>query len=384
MRMFLLFLLVFPSVLLAEATPVVGGDEIVTILQNRDKAKLQALFDSTTLAEQVADQLSLNESDRAGFVKGMREGMADFPAVLIAQLEQLQPVIKLIRTREKDGRYLHLVRFDKSRASAGYDYFEFECDSDGHIIDWFVHSQGNRISAVVIQLVAGALGNRRTPETAGAIADEEQTQLKTWQDFYGHMRAGRYQPAYEALERFPEDFRQTRDWAALRVRIAGAVGNEQYQSSLDHLASQFSDVAELQFLLIDHYFLKQQFDQSLRAITAFEQFVGEDGITNLLKCNVQVAAGQTNAAIQSCQHGIDIEPDQASLYWSLVAIGLDLEKPNLVLTVLSQYEQAFAIQFDPVKLTAKPNFAKLASTAEYQRWAESRTAAVAAESNESP
>lgn len=384
MRLFLLLLIVFPNLLLAEMAPVIGGDEIVTILQNRDKAKLQALFDSTALAEQVADQLNLNPNERTGFIEGMRRGMSEYPTVLIAQLEQIQPVIKLIRTRQKDDHFLHLVRFDKSKADAGYDYFEFECDSNGRIIDWFVHSQGNRISDMAVQLATGIVGDGRTSDTAIGAAGEEDSQLEIWREFYGHVRAGRHQLAYEALAHVPADFRQTRDWAALRVRIAGAVGNEQYQSSLDHLASQFSDVAELQFLLIDHYFLKQQFDQSLRAITAFEQFVGEDGITNLLKCNVQVAAGQHNAAIQSCQHGIDVEPDQASLYWSLVAIGLELEKPNLVLTVLSQYEQAFAIQFDPVKLAAKPSFAKLANTSEYQRWAESRIAAETTESNEHP
>lgn len=373
-RITLTIVLLSSALVIQAAEPDPHGQAIVMALQNRDAAQFLQLIDSKALGKRVVAALGLPAAQQAQFMEGMQIGIAKIPDAMMQQFERTDPKLKLVRTSAEQEYRRHLVRLDMMSKDGGIDYIHFDTGADGRIVDWYSYSQGNSASALMTQRALTMLGDGRLLGKALAGDNFEPVHLAAYNRFNDYMLAGKFALAYVAMEQLPESFRKTQDWAALRVRLAGQMDNVTYREALDVLATRFSHVPELQFLLVDHFFLQQKYDEAIRAITAFEQYVGEDGATNFLKCTIHIEQKAYSEATQACQRGVDVEPEFENLYWMLVTIGMDTEQPNLALTALGQYEAAFQKQFDPDGLAALPEYRELARTAEFQRWAEQRRA----------
>lgn len=349
-----------------------AGLAIVAAIDARDSDQLEKLIDSRAMGERIINDLGLSSEEKEDFMKGYDRGVTRISSALMQQFEQSNPKLKLIRTVTRQGNRHHLIRFDMMEREMGYNYIEFETSPDNRIIDWYSHGQGKSATGMMRQSITTMLGNENLLVKAAVIKNPDPQIIRAFRRFTEHVLEGKHTLAYIALEQLPDEYKQTQDWAALRVQLAGQIDEQTYHEALDFLATKFGDVPELQFLLIDYYYLQQKHAEAIRALTAFEQFVGEDGVTSYLKCNMYLEIEQFAEATQACQHGIDLEPDQEILYWLLVSIGLKNQQPHVALTALSQYEAAFQKQFDPDALAKEPTYQDLAKTPEYQRWAAER------------
>jgi tetratricopeptide (TPR) repeat protein len=196
--------------------------------------------------------------------------------------------------------------------------------------------------------------------------------LKSFRDFGNYLAAGDMPNAHRALQRLPESYRQTRDWAMLRANVA-SYDERAYRAALEYLARNFGADPVVQFMLIDHYYYQQQFDQAYRTILSFENSIGgEDAATNFLKCSTLIAGKRYEEAVKSCRRGIQLEPDFESAYWGVVTAGLESRNAKLALAGLTAYEQAFRMEFDPDKLAQIEQYRELSRTPEFAAWAKPR------------
>jgi tetratricopeptide (TPR) repeat protein len=199
--------------------------------------------------------------------------------------------------------------------------------------------------------------------------------VKNFRELNGYLAEGDMGNAYRALDRLPESYRKTRDWAMLRVGVAGFDEHE-YRAALERLAADFGSDPSVQFMLIDHYYYQGRFDLAYQAISSFESTIGgEDAVTNFLKCSSLLSWSHYAEAVKACRRGIELEPDFKPAYWGIVSIGLQSSDPQTALAGLSAYERAFGMQFDPDKLAALEQYRALARTPEFALWAKPRRAA---------
>ncbi len=198
-------------------------------------------------------------------------------------MEQGKGFAKFLRTGTQESKAYALVRLDMGE---GVDYVKYFVAPSRAVEDWYVYTSAALFSASARFNLATILKNDSLLYSLFGISSVTQIDIKPFTELRKHLVAGNYAEAYRALEGFPEGYRKSRQWAVMRVTYGGQSGDERYRAALRHLAVNFGGDADLQLILIDHYFFEKQYDQALAGIAALEQAVGgEDASTSSLRGN---------------------------------------------------------------------------------------------------
>ena len=274
------------------------------------------------------------------------------------------------------GSYAHAEApevSDRLDLGEGIDYVKYYVSPSGAVEDWYVYTSAALFSesvrfnlATMLRndtLLYGIFGSRSV--TAGDV--------KPFVELRKHLVAGDFAAAYSALEDFPEGYRKSRQWALMRVTYAGHAGENNYRAALRHLARNFGGDADLQLILIDHYFFEKQYEQALAAIAALEQAVGGvDASSSSLRGTLLTTMKRHDEAARACRRGMALEPDFKQAYWCLVSVGLDRNDGKLAVEGLVAYEKAFNESFDPDALAKLDGYKEIARTPEFAAWAKAR------------
>lgn len=377
LKRFGLALLLLLPLALAAAPPETEqiGRRVAAALNAHDAQALVELIDIESLNRTIVADMGLTPAQAQSFERGLAAGMRQNWEAGIRLFAKRKGVAKYIRTGSREGRPYALVRLAYADEDAGFDYLELYPSGAQRLHDWYTHSRASFASAAVKVLAAAMLKNDSILASVFGIKGFSQADITSVRQFTAQFRAGDLANAYRTLELFPASYRRTRDWAMLRVNTAGH-DDGVYRAALEHLARSFGDDKQVQFMLIDHYFLQQKFDLAIRTVAAFEGAIGgEDGATNFLKCSCLIAWERYDDAVKACRRGIEVEPDFKSAYWGVVTTGLASRNPTLALAGLSAYEKAFDTRFDPDKLAQIDEYRELARTREFAAWAKARRGA---------
>jgi len=365
-------LLLLPT--LAAASPEADqiGRRVASALNGHDAQAFMELVDIESLNRAIVADMGMTPSQAQSFEHGLGAGIRQNWETGIRLFAKRKGVAKYVRAGSRDGRPYALVRIAYGDDDAGFDYLELYLSPSQRLHDWYTHSRASLASSGVKVLVAAMLKNDSILASVFGIKAFSQADIANVNQFVAHFRAGDLANAHRTLELFPASYRRTRDWAMLRANTAG-YDERVYRAALEHLARSFGDDKQVQFMLIDHYFLQQKFDVALTTIAAFEGIIGgEDGATNFLKCSCLIAWERYDDAAKACRRGIEVEPDFKSAYWGVVSTGLASRSPALALAGLSAYEKAFDTRFDPDKLAQIDEYRELARTPEFAAWAKPR------------
>ncbi|NQD36612.1 hypothetical protein HPT27_06215 [Permianibacter sp. IMCC34836] len=351
------------------------GQQLAEILNQRDQAAFAQMIDMDALGARVTAGMGLPERDQKDFIAGMKKSRERMAASTMTQIEAKHGQAKLVKTLKKSTGSEQIIRIDYSNAegeSEGYEYLQFEIDNKQKIGDWFVHSQGSRISDFMRRLAASMVKDKNLITTLFGTVQFDGDVLKIVQELSKKMQALDYPGAYNTLQQFPDGYKKTVNWATLQVAVATNLDEAKYRAALQYLADNHGNQPALQFMLIDHYFYQQQYDRMIKALETFERRVVEDGVSNFLKCNGHYFAKDYVKARAACQRSIELEADVRSPYWTLIEIARSTQDAKLALATLSDYEQQFETEFDPDKLVALESYQWLANRDEFKRWAAER------------
>jgi hypothetical protein len=357
------------------------GQRLADIINERDSAAFAALIDIAHLGERVVDGLNLSSGDRAGFLKGFRKGGEQLASSSMQQFTHKHAVARLVKSIPRAQGSEQIVRIElrtPEDEADGYDYMQFELDRSGRIRDWISHAQGARTSDLMRRVSATMIADDSLLASLFGMTRIDTDVQDVISRFGKQMRAFDYKGAYATLDRMPSGFKDTVDWASLRVTMASSIDEATYRASLEHLAERHGDLPKLQFLLIDHHHYRGDQKKVLATVEAFERAVVEDGVTNVLKCSSAQQAGDVAAAIGHCERSLALEPEAENTWWLLVALALEQRDTARVLDTLGGYEKQFAMQFDPAKLLQLEGYEWLGAEPAFDAWAESRRDATTA------
>jgi hypothetical protein len=355
----------------ARATPEQVGRQIEQAFNAQDTDILVQLIDLQALSREVMNDLGLSASQAAKLREGMRKSLRTNIEAGLRNFAQREGVAKFLRTGKQDGKTYSLVRIEYQAGDGGFDYLEYYVTPAGLIEDWYTHTRGSRASTSMRLAVSAMLDKGSMLASLFGVRSVDGQEVERFRAFSRHLAASDLPRAYQALEGLPEDYKRTKDWAMLRASIA-SYDEAAYRSSLEHLANNFADDSSVQFMLIDHYFYQQRFDQAYKAVTAFEAHVGEDGVTNFLKCSCLLGWKRYDDAVAACQRATAVESDFKSGYWGLITAGIESGNPKVTLAALSAYEKAFEVSFDPDVLAKTDPYRAIAGTPEFAAWARQR------------
>lgn len=356
---------------LARADVAATGEAIAAALNKRDVDATLRLIDHDAVGRAVIKEMGLNAADRETVLKVFPSALRTNVDLGIRTIAGSNGSAKYLRSGQRNGRPFALVRYDLG--DQGIDYVEYYLGKTDKVEDWYVHSMATLFSTSARlglssllktdSMLFALFGSRMTTEADARPFVELRTSLQK-QDFAG---------AYRTLERFPEDFRKTRQWALMRVAYGGRVDGDTHRAALGYLAQNFGKDPELQFMLIDHYFFEKQFDGALASLAALERAIGgEDGATANLRGNILIAARRFNEAALACRRSMALESDHKPGYWCLVTVGLSTKNGKIAVEGLKAYEGAFSVEFNLAQLAALAEYKEIAATPEFVAWRKSR------------
>jgi hypothetical protein len=197
------------------------GVELAKSLNTQDVEGMLAMIDVDSMARALTADLKLSGADAKGFQDGLRRGLRKNLETGMQQFALKQGHAKFIRTGSRDGNRFTLVRIEYNDDNGGFDYIEYYLSPEQKIRDWYTHSRAN-LASNSIRLAMSAMMNNESLLTAlFGVKSISARDVKNFREFNGYLAAGDMSKAYRALERLPEAYRKTRDWAMLRVAVAG-------------------------------------------------------------------------------------------------------------------------------------------------------------------
>src|SRR5581483_11395325 len=297
----------------------------------------QSMYADTDQQNRIADEVG------RGAVRGMANSYCQV-------LRNSHGTAKLMRTTDRAGQSLVLVRFNQG--SQGFDYLEFTLmpNSAGQyrVVDWYQLSSGKMVSVSV-----GALTKLMTDPDPDflhrffGLAQFNDDLLETIQHIGELQNQGKFVDALNALNQLPPELAENRD--ILQVRAADAMRSSnltEYHRILGLLARKYGNDPGVAFILIDYYFQNKQMDKLEESISLIERRVGSDGMTNLLRANIYLQNGSYDQTVTYDRKAIELEPDLQSAWFSLASAYVELKKYPEAVTTYQGLQSRFGAKLD--------------------------------------
>lgn len=355
----------------AQVDVATTGQAIAAALNQRDVDALYRTLDVDAVTRRVVKDLGLKDADRDGVSKGFPKALRANIEIGVRTIDGAKGSAKNLRSGVRDGKPYALVRYDLNEQ--GIDYVEYYLTPAGKVEDWYVHSLATLYSTSARLGLATMLKTDTMLFSLFGTRLATEADVKPFRELRERLQAQDFAGAYRALERLPEGFRKTRQWAVMRVTYGGRIDEATHRAALRYLAQNFGKESELQFMLIDHYVFEQQAERALASLSGLERTIGgEDGATANLKSKILLGGQRVDEAAKACRRGMALEPDYKQAYWCLVEVGLETKSGKIAIEGLKAYEKAFDTEFDLDKLAKLDPYKEIARTPEYAAWRKSR------------
>lgn len=347
------------------------GRSLAAAFNERSVDAFVKVVDVDAFSRIVLSDLGLGTADREALRTRLPLSVRKNAEMNMRAMAQNEGTAKYLRAGVEDGRPYALVRLDMG--DQGVDYIKYYASSPRAVDDWYIFTAASLFSSAVRFNLATIFKSESVLFKLFGVRSVSPRDTRVFLEVRDSLAKDDYGGAFKALEKFPEDYRKSRQWALMRVTYGGRAGEESYRQALRHLAAAFGTDADLQLALIDHYFYENRFDRALAAVAALESAVGgEDASTNGLRGNLLAALKRSGEAEAACRRGIALEADFKAAYWCLVSVAIGRNDGKLAVDTLTAYEKAFGVRFDPAQLAQQEGYKDIGKTRQFAAWAKAR------------
>jgi Flp pilus assembly protein TadD len=351
------------------------GVQITTIINERKADALASMLDMNELGARVAENVFENKTGRSEFARGFtktakaRTLVGDFFAEMDRSPDS---TVKFMRVVTRDTEARPLLRFDYG--GDGFEYIEFVVRPDGKggvkIIDWAPLSGGDLYSQIIGRMAR--ILSEPAPgliQTLLGMEQVDQETLKRMKSIAEMRRKGDLRNAYLEMEKLPPAIADSRFILVQRASLANEAGDDAgYRKTLARLEQLHGKDPAAAFMLLDYYFLTQNLDKCLQAITTIESRVGVDGMTQMLRSSIYMTLGKHQEAVTYARKAIEVEPDMSTPYFTLAQSHVALGQFAEAIEVYTTLQEDFGYQFTQEGFAKSETFTKFVASPQFKQW----------------
>jgi tetratricopeptide (TPR) repeat protein len=357
----------------SDSAPEAAAASLVQALNQRNESAAADFLNMAALGERAGKAMTGNPTEQQQMAQALGEDTAHkLIQSYLKVLDIRHGTVRLMKTTQRNGQALALVRFDMG--GNGFDYIEFilQPDSSGHYraVDWYQLSRGELMSVnlgALMKLMADP-----DPDLVHRLLGTtryDPNQLAKLKQIGTLQRNGDYAGALALANQLPPELADSRVILTFRVTLASVAGDKaEHQRILGVLAHKYSDDPAVAFLLIDYYFTLRQMDKALQCVVTMEGRVGSDGVTNMLKANINMTTGAYAQGVALARQAIQLEPDLKEAYSSLAMNYVGLKQYPQAIAVYQSMATRFKVKFERQRFEREPRFAGLVQSADFQKW----------------
>jgi hypothetical protein len=331
-----------------------------------DPVKVDELIDEDALAAKFAEQTSATGASIAA-----DKLVEDHTGATIVCAGNARAVgYKLLHVRDVGGDPRPIMRRLVTAPRTGvvavaYDELQLGKSRRDHqvrVIDIYYYLAGQTLS----ELISGVTD--AVTKSHGDALDI----VKQMQDARSLQQNGKFTEALAKLDELPQDVRNSRGVAIMRVNVANEISHEAYGHALDDVARLFPNDPTIAMLQVDGATLRGDYTAALANIDIVDRAVGGDPFQNAVRAEILLKRGapdDLHRADELADALVRDEPElKKSSYVQLDVAVARREWPKAI-TALDRLRTAFAIKLDEDKLRALPgNYVELLATPEYASW----------------
>lgn len=165
----------------------------------------------------------------------------------------------------------------------------------------------------------------------------------------------------------PPEVQQEKTLLIIRLQASQSAGDDdEYQKTLSDFRGFHPTDACIDFLSIDYFLLRKDYDAALQAIAAVNKSVGGDPYLDVLRGNTLLMAEKYDDADAAFLVAIDAEPELQDAWWGRVSTALKKQDQENVLTLLKEMDGRFKMEWND--LTENEEFAGFVVSPYHQQW----------------
>jgi tetratricopeptide (TPR) repeat protein len=345
-----------------------------------EEATLQA--DPDTLSRMIDWQAVVDEATRGidapadvksdfsqSFVQASQKGQSGLVSTLVETIDQggLCTPLHLISGKARRG-----VRFRLLTADGALNYLDFTLArrADGSIkaVDVFPYAVGESIAQSTRHFYLSAVAEAQR-SLIDRLTGKEQvliTHLPTLLEMNENLRTGQYDAVLTAYRGLPESLRRDRLFLVPRYTAAAEVDDNEYQAALADFREYYPNDPSADLLMIDAYFLQNDFDAALESIDRLDRSIGGDAYLDVLRSSIHIERGEFDEARDAISRAIEAEPSLIAAYWAMLGLTLTQEDYAETARMLDLIAETFGMEFND--LTQLPEYAGFVASPQYADW----------------
>ena len=366
-----------PAPAVADGTPATEADcrefavKVEKAVADKDRATLGQLFTLYPLMERSVADLNLSASNKASFLKGVQTAASrnSFVEQVMAEVEK-GGSYKLLRVHEVDGRPRAMLRLVMSEKGVNYHDVLLTRLPDGRVDleDVYVFATGEMLTQSFRRLLLPAAAELDRGLVARLRGTDQLycSNLAKIQAMSRAVQAGNGREAVDAYKALPAELQRNKVILVAYLQAAAGVDDTEYSTALEAFRRHFPNDAAIDFISVDYFLLRKQYDESLRCIGTVEKAVGGDPYLHTLRANVLVEAGRFPAAREAAEKAVVEEPTLPDAYWTRISVALREKNHRDTLAWLKKIVEKLDMEI--LDLTELEDYKDFVRSPEHETW----------------
>jgi tetratricopeptide (TPR) repeat protein len=258
-------------------------------------------------------------------------------------------------------------------AKPALDYFEFELArrADGKVVatDYYVFRSGELVSQTVrrhyrsiASAASKAVGRSKLSRQEMDLAENN----RKVSEMQACSHAGNARLALEIYAQLPAALQNEKTVLLTRLEAANMVGGKQYDEAMQALRLAIPDDPCLDFVLVDYYSARHQYDEVRAVIDRLDARIGGDPYQDARRALSFLEEKKYKLARDHAQKAIAAEDTLLLPYFVLLQIALEEKDFEEVARLLTVVEGKSLMTFP--ELTTISAYAEFVKSPQYQTW----------------
>jgi hypothetical protein len=282
---------------------------------------------------------------------------------------------RALRIHRQDGHQRALFRVLSSKNGVNYHDYILRRSVGGDVVatDYYVISLGEFMSQFLRRSVLLPMLRHLGAASSLGLSPAERDYVAHFEEIgkiTKDLNNAKWQAVLTACKRLPASVRASKFVLLIRLQASAASDEAEYLATIDEFRKQYPNDPTLDFISIDGYTVRKQFDKADECMQRVDRAVGCDPYLGVLRANMLVAQRKLEAARDLLQKAVAEEPTLMSAYYALVDNSLARHDFDDTLKWLTAIEaQGLRIK----DLTKGRLFADFVKSPQYQTWVKSHS-----------
>jgi len=246
-------------------------------ISNKKTAVFNQLLNETMLARRVARDANIKMT--TALIKGVKDGIInDGLADQLIRSTMDDGFYQLVKQYEQHGTQHLLFRL---YSNEGLNYHDFELakhDGQTYIADIYIYSAGANFSSLISDFVKTMLDpNLKLSES------EKDGTINMIRKIRRLMKEDKYQDAQNIFDRIPVEIQGQKSFCMIGIELSSQLDVDAYLRNLDDFKKRFPNDPGNHLLLIDAFFLREQYRQALESIERLDALIDKDPFMDYLR-----------------------------------------------------------------------------------------------------